>query len=73
MEDMQLVVSPENREHIEVIENANELRDGEVFPQKFYEPLRQLWNDSGVQEAWERGNDVALPEKCTPLFFFELR
>ena len=70
MEDMQLVVSTENREHIELIESANDLRDGEVFPGEFYEPLMQLWNDKGVQQAWERGNEAALPEKYAFLFFF---
>jgi guanine nucleotide-binding protein subunit alpha len=65
---MQLVVSPENGEHIELIESADDLRDGEVFPPHFYEPLKQLWNDRGVQQAWERGNEAALPEKY-PSFF----
>jgi hypothetical protein len=69
MEDMQLVVSPENKGHIELIESANDLRDGEVFPPHFYEPLYQLWNDRGVQQAWERGNEAALPEKYTSFFF----
>jgi guanine nucleotide-binding protein subunit alpha len=68
MEDMQLAVSPENTEHIELIESANDLRDGEVFPPDFYEPLKQLWNDGGVQQAWERGNEAALPEKYKFLF-----
>jgi len=69
MEDMDLVVSRENRLHIELIEGANDLRDGEIFPQHFYEPLRQLWNDAGVQRAWERGNEAALPEKYAFLLY----
>jgi len=68
MEDMQLAVSPENTEHIELIETANDLRDGEVFPPDFYEPLKQLWNDRGVQQAWERGNEAALPENLAYFF-----
>lgn len=63
MEDMELAVSAENSQHIELIEGANDLRDGEVFPPDYYEPLRQLWNDKGIQQAWERGNEAALPEK----------
>jgi guanine nucleotide-binding protein subunit alpha, other len=66
MEDMGLEVSLENNHHIELVENADDLRDGEVFPPSFYEPLRLLWNDKGVQQAWERGNEAALPEKCAP-------
>jgi len=70
MEDMQLVVSTENRWHVELIDFATDLRDDEVFPREFYEPLRRLWNDKGVQQAWERGNEAALPEKCALPFFF---
>jgi len=69
MEDMDLVVSLENRRHIELIEGANDIRDGEIFPRHFYEPLRQLWNDAGVQRAWERGNEAALPEKYALLLY----
>ena len=29
--------------HIELFEGANDLRDGEIFPRHYYEPLRQLW------------------------------
>ena len=57
--------------HIELIEGTNDLRDGEIFPRHYYEPLtgRQLWNDEGVRRAWERGNEAALPEKYAFLFF----
>jgi guanine nucleotide-binding protein subunit alpha len=68
MEDMQLEVSPENSEHIELIESASDLRDGEIFPNLFYEPLRALWNDKGVQRAWDRGNEAALPENLSYFF-----
>ena len=69
MEDMELEVFPENSEYIELIESASDLRDGEIFPQHFYEPLRALWNDKGVQRAWDRGNEAALPEKYAPFHF----
>ena len=69
MEDMGLEVSPDNGEHIELIESASDLRDGEVFPEEFFEPLKLLWNDKGVQQAWDRGNEAALPEKYNFLFF----
>ncbi|KAI0005345.1 heterotrimeric G protein alpha subunit 4 [Russula compacta] len=68
MEDMELEVSPENREYIELVEGANDLRDGEAFPRQFYEPLRLLWNDKGVQQAWDRGNEAALPENLAYFF-----
>jgi len=68
MEDMQLEVSAENSEYIELIESASDLRDGEIFPHHFYEPLRGLWNDKGVQRAWDRGNEAALPENLSYFF-----
>jgi guanine nucleotide-binding protein subunit alpha len=67
MEDMDIKLSEENQEYIELIENAPDLRDGEPFPQSFYEPLKTLWADRNVQQAWERGNEAALPEN---LFYF---
>jgi guanine nucleotide-binding protein subunit alpha len=70
MEDMGLRVSPDNSEHVELIEGADDIRDGEVFPQHFYDPLRLLWSDTGVQQAWNRGNEAALPEKYTFFFSF---
>jgi guanine nucleotide-binding protein subunit alpha len=72
MEDMQLALSPENGEHSELIKNANELRDGEVFPQQFYEPFRRLWNDRYFQRAWEHRNGPMLQEKYTFFSIFLL-
>jgi guanine nucleotide-binding protein subunit alpha len=63
MDDMALKVSEENRNHIDLIENAPDIRDGEPFPKSFYEPLKNLWTDPNVQKAWQRGNEAALPEK----------
>lgn len=68
MEDMELKVLEENFPFIELVENATDLRDGEPFPLMYYEPLKSLWNDPGVQKAWERGNEAALPENL--LYFF---
>jgi hypothetical protein len=69
MEDMDLKVSEANFPYIELIENASDLRDGEPFPMTYYEPLKSLWADPGVQKAWERGNEAALPEKYLPPSF----
>lgn len=64
MEDMDLKVSEDNMQYLDIIENARDIRDGEPFPMEFYEPLKSLWADENVQKAWERGNEAALPEKC---------
>ena len=63
MEGMELEVMEEHIEYVKVIENARDVREGEPFHAECLEPLKQLWVDPGVQRAWERGNEVALPEK----------
>ncbi len=63
MEDMELKVMEEHIDHIDLIENARDLHEGEPFHAEYLEPLKQLWADPGVQRAWERGNEAALPEK----------
>jgi len=68
MEDMGLEYSPDNAAQVELIENAVDLRDGEAFPTQYYDALKALWDDSGVQKAWDRGNEAAIPENL--LYFF---
>lgn len=63
MEDMELKVSEDNIPHLDLIEDASDLRDNEPFPVSFHEPLKALWEDANVQKAWERGNEAAIPEK----------
>lgn len=63
MEDMELHLAEENLPHMELIQNARDIREQESFPMLYYEPLRDLWADSGVQQAYGRGNEAALPEK----------
>jgi hypothetical protein len=50
------------QKHITLIDNAPDIKDGESFPLKYREPLEALWNDPGVQQAYARGNESALPE-----------
>jgi guanine nucleotide-binding protein subunit alpha, other len=73
MDDMTLQVSPENEEHVKLIENASDIRDSEAFPMDYFEPLKALWNDSGIQKAIERGNEAALPEKYVPFVSWRSR
>jgi guanine nucleotide-binding protein subunit alpha len=68
MEDMELTVAEENLPYISLIEDAQDLRDGEPFPMDYYQPLLSLWTDPNVQRAWVRGNEAALPENL--LYFF---
>ncbi|TFY82376.1 hypothetical protein EWM64_g1630 [Hericium alpestre] len=68
MEDMELEVTPENAEYVDLIDNASDIRDNEPFPSSFFDPLRALWTDSAVQKTWERGNEAALPENMAYFF-----
>jgi guanine nucleotide-binding protein subunit alpha len=68
MVDMDLKVSEKNMPYIDLVENANDIRDGEPFPTSFHEPLQSLWTDPGVQGAWVRGNEAALPENLSYFF-----
>jgi hypothetical protein len=43
-------------------------RDGEPFPVEYKEMLLGVWNDPPVKQAYERGNEAALPEKSVPSF-----
>ena len=63
MEDMNLEVSDDNAEYVQLIADAPDIRDGQPFPPEYLEPLKKLWDDPSVQKAWERGNEAALPEK----------
>jgi len=69
MEDMDLKVSAKNSVlHVGLIENAGDVGDGEAYPQHFYESLKALWNDKGIQRAWGRRNEAALPENLGYFF-----
>jgi hypothetical protein len=48
-----------------------DIGEGEPFPGSYYEPLRLLWNDAGVQNTYKRGNEAAVPENM-PYFFSDL-
>ncbi|KAH7884114.1 guanine nucleotide-binding protein alpha-2 subunit [Phlebopus sp. FC_14] len=68
MEDMELEVAEENFPHVELIREARDIREHEPFPMLYYEPLKALWADKGVQQAYERGNEAALPENLAYFF-----
>ncbi|TFK38768.1 heterotrimeric G-protein alpha subunit, GPA2-like protein [Crucibulum laeve] len=68
MEDMELEVSDDNQENVEMVLNARDIRDGEPFPISYYEPLKALWDDINVRKAWERGNEAALPDNL--IYFY---
>lgn len=63
MEDMDLKISEENLPHWNLIDGVRDIRDGEPFPNTYYEPLKALWSDPNVQRGWALWNETALPEK----------
>ncbi len=73
MYDMGLTVSKDNIRYIHEIKDWWCVRDGEPFPIRYCQPLKALWRDPGVHEAWQRANEAALPEKYVlplPLLFY---
>ncbi|KAJ7020187.1 heterotrimeric G protein alpha subunit 4 [Mycena alexandri] len=57
---------------VELIEHAEDLRDGEPFPARYFGALSRLWGEEVVRTAWSRGNEAAVPEKCVPVFLDSL-
>ncbi|KAG8935897.1 hypothetical protein FRC02_005652 [Tulasnella sp. 418] len=68
MEDWNMSVSEANKRHLPPFELFPDIRDGEPFPVKYFEPLDALWRDEAVQKAYQRGNEAALPENLTYFF-----
>ncbi|KAF8214322.1 heterotrimeric G protein alpha subunit 4 [Mycena galopus ATCC 62051] len=44
------------------VQHAEDLRDGEAFPMRYYGPLSRLWGEHVIHTAWNRGNEAAVPE-----------
>ncbi|OJT08510.1 Guanine nucleotide-binding protein alpha-2 subunit [Trametes pubescens] len=68
MEDMDLDVSEENKDLVQMIQDASDIKDGEPFPLEFRDVLRRLWEDPNIQTAYSRGNEAALPENLNYYF-----
>ncbi|KAG7553586.1 hypothetical protein FFLO_03018 [Filobasidium floriforme] len=71
MDEWEMSVESHNRKYIALVDNPPDIKDGETFPMQYREPLESLWKDRGVQEAFARGNESALPENL-PYFFADL-
>jgi guanine nucleotide-binding protein subunit alpha len=46
-----------------ILTTAYNVKEGDKFPPALLGPLQALWNDPGVQTAYRRGNEVALPDR----------
>ncbi|KAH8827083.1 guanine nucleotide binding protein, alpha subunit [Flagelloscypha sp. PMI_526] len=56
---------------VKMIEQAQDLKDGQAFPLEYLDVLSGLWKDPSIQQAIARGNEAALPENL-PYFFDDL-
>jgi guanine nucleotide-binding protein subunit alpha len=62
--DMGLTLSTDNATNMSLVTKVRDITESEPFPVSYLIPLRKLWHDPAVREAWKRRNEVALPEKC---------
>lgn len=62
MDDLGLEIAPQNRRHIELVDNEVPINSGDPFPLEYHEALMALWNDPKVRECYDRAYQYALPE-----------
>jgi guanine nucleotide-binding protein subunit alpha len=51
------------QKYLSMFTSYPDIADDEPMPASYFEPLRLLWNDGGVQSVYKRGNEAAVPEK----------
>ncbi|KAH8826020.1 guanine nucleotide binding protein, alpha subunit [Flagelloscypha sp. PMI_526] len=73
MQDMEISLSSTIQESgwPQLLEEAEDVKDGDPFPASYLPVLKSLWTDPVVQLAVSRGNEAALPENL-PYFFDSL-
>ncbi|GAA5816427.1 hypothetical protein MFLAVUS_009956 [Mucor flavus] len=70
IEQLNIPLQHENyNEYIPLFQNVEPLKRDEPYPSKYLEPLKLLWNDSGIQAAKNKGNMFALHDNAS--YFFE--
>lgn len=62
MDELSVAISPENRRFVAMVDSEPAINTGEVFPTKYLEALRGLWNDPQVQSVYARQHEFALQE-----------
>lgn len=65
MDNLELAVTPSNRQYIAQMDNAPDLNSDQSFPLEYKTAIEALWHDEMVQVCWSRGNENALPENLT--------
>ncbi|CAO3684233.1 unnamed protein product [Umbelopsis vinacea] len=49
-----------NLAFIPLLQDVPVIKKGQPYPDAYLQPLKDLWNDEGVQEAYRQGNTFAL-------------
>ena len=62
---------PEYVKFLSLFVSYPDIAEGEPFPAHYFEPLRLLWNDKGIQDVVAKTNEAALPENL-PYYFTDL-
>ncbi|WVQ99403.1 hypothetical protein IAU59_006536 [Kwoniella sp. CBS 9459] len=65
---MEIPVGPSNQIRWELIMAAPPQIEGEIFPPKLADAVAGLWRDAGVQQAFERRNELQLNDSA-PYYF----
>lgn len=69
MDELGLAIATENRRYVALVDSEPAINTGEVFPPKYLEALRRLWEDEQVQACYARAHEYALQENLT--YFYE--
>ncbi|OCF36875.1 guanine nucleotide-binding protein subunit alpha [Kwoniella heveanensis CBS 569] len=65
---MEIPVAPSNQTRWELIMAAPPQIEGDIFPPKLADAVAGLWRDAGVQQAFERRNELQLNDSA-PYYF----
>jgi hypothetical protein len=63
-------LSEDNMFNVRHLENADKIYHGESFPTPLYAALSDLWDDPGIQDAWEQSYRPKYASYLSPLLYF---
>jgi guanine nucleotide-binding protein G(i) subunit alpha len=61
---MDIRVQPANQSRYDAIMSASAQVEGDAFPPKLADAVQGLWSDRGVQEAFNRRNELQLNDSA---------
>ncbi|KAI8578352.1 hypothetical protein K450DRAFT_247503 [Umbelopsis ramanniana AG] len=57
--------NPQNMAYIPLFHDIPVVKKGQPYPDAYLQPMKDLWNDSGVQQSYKMGNTFALNDNVT--------